>query len=61
MTVGDGPAQPRVACFYEGGAWLKKVSADGIKEQVLRIVNFLAAPFGSHKHPLVTYGLKDQG
>jgi putative aldouronate transport system substrate-binding protein len=38
---------------------LKKASADRIKE-LLRIMNFLAAPFGSQEDLLLTYGLKDQ-
>ena len=38
---------------------LKKASPDRIKE-LLRIMNFLAAPFGSQEDVLLTYGLKDQ-
>ncbi len=38
---------------------LKKASADRIKE-LLRIMNFLAAPFGSQEDLLLSYGLKDQ-
>jgi putative aldouronate transport system substrate-binding protein len=37
----------------------KKASPDRIKE-LLRIMNFLAAPFGSQEDLLLTYGLKDQ-
>jgi putative aldouronate transport system substrate-binding protein len=38
---------------------LKKASPDRIKE-LLRIMNFLAAPFGSQEDLLLTYGLRDQ-
>ena len=38
---------------------LKKASAERIKE-LLRIMNFLAAPFGSQEALLLSYGLKDQ-
>jgi putative aldouronate transport system substrate-binding protein len=38
---------------------MKKASADRIKE-LLRIMNFLAAPFGSQEDLLLSYGLKDQ-
>src|SRR5207253_2227097 len=38
---------------------LKKAPADKIKE-LLRIMNFLAAPFGSQEDLLLTYGVKDQ-
>ena len=38
---------------------LKKASSDRIKE-LLRIMNFLAAPFGSQEDLLLSYGLKDQ-
>jgi len=38
---------------------LKKGSPDRIKE-LLRIMNYLAAPFGSQEDLLLTYGLKDQ-
>jgi putative aldouronate transport system substrate-binding protein len=38
---------------------LKKASPDRIKE-LLRIMNFLAAPFGSQEDLLLSYGLKDQ-
>jgi putative aldouronate transport system substrate-binding protein len=38
---------------------IKKSSPDRIKE-LLRIMNFLAAPFGSQEDLLLTYGLKDQ-
>lgn len=38
---------------------LKKASPDRIKE-LLRIMNFLAAPFGSQEDVLLSYGLKDQ-
>jgi putative aldouronate transport system substrate-binding protein len=37
----------------------KKASPDRIRE-LLRIMNFLAAPFGSQEDLLLTYGLKDQ-
>jgi putative aldouronate transport system substrate-binding protein len=38
---------------------LKKAGPDRIKE-LLRIMNFLAAPFGSQEDLLLSYGLKDQ-
>jgi putative aldouronate transport system substrate-binding protein len=38
---------------------LKKATPDRIKE-LLRIINFLAAPFGSQEDLLLSYGLKDQ-
>src|SRR4051812_5692215 len=38
---------------------LKKNSPDRIKE-LLRIMNWLASPFGSQEDLLLTYGLKDQ-
>jgi putative aldouronate transport system substrate-binding protein len=38
---------------------LKKASPDRIRE-LLRIMNFLAAPFGSQEDLLLTYGLKDK-
>jgi putative aldouronate transport system substrate-binding protein len=38
---------------------LKKSSPERIKE-LLRIMNFLAAPFGSQEDLLLTYGIKDQ-
>ena len=38
---------------------LKKASPDRIRE-LLRIMNFLAAPFGSQEDLLLSYGLKDQ-
>jgi putative aldouronate transport system substrate-binding protein len=38
---------------------LKKASADRIKE-ILRILNWLAAPFGSEEDLLLTYGLEGQ-
>jgi putative aldouronate transport system substrate-binding protein len=38
---------------------LKKASPDRIKE-LLRIMNFLAAPFGSQEDLLLSYGVKDQ-
>ena len=38
---------------------LKKNSPDKIKE-ILRIMNWLAAPFGTQEDLLLTYGLKDQ-
>jgi putative aldouronate transport system substrate-binding protein len=38
---------------------LKKAPPERIKE-LLRIMNFLAAPFGSQEDVLLTYGLKDQ-
>jgi putative aldouronate transport system substrate-binding protein len=38
---------------------LKKGAPDRIKE-LLRIMNFLAAPFGSQEDLLLSYGLKDQ-
>jgi putative aldouronate transport system substrate-binding protein len=38
---------------------LKKASPDRIKE-LLRIMNWLASPFGSQEDLMLTYGLKDQ-
>src|SRR5258707_2700545 len=38
---------------------LKKASPDRIKE-LLRIMNFLAAPFGSQEDLLLSYGVQDQ-
>jgi putative aldouronate transport system substrate-binding protein len=38
---------------------LKKASPDRIKE-LLRVLNWLAAPFGSEEDLMLTYGLKDQ-
>jgi putative aldouronate transport system substrate-binding protein len=38
---------------------LKKAPPDRIKE-LLRVMNFLAAPFGSQEDLLLTYGIKDQ-
>jgi putative aldouronate transport system substrate-binding protein len=38
---------------------LKKASPDRVKE-LLRVLNWLAAPFGSQEDLLLTYGLKDQ-
>jgi putative aldouronate transport system substrate-binding protein len=38
---------------------IKKSSPDRIKE-LLRVMNYLAAPFGSQEDLLLTYGLKDQ-
>jgi putative aldouronate transport system substrate-binding protein len=38
---------------------LKKASPDRIRE-LLRIMNWLAAPFGSQEDLMLTYGLKDQ-
>jgi putative aldouronate transport system substrate-binding protein len=41
-----------------GFSALKQGSPDRIKE-VLRIMNFLAAPFGAQEHLLINYGLRD--
>ena len=38
---------------------VKKGSADRVKE-ILRIMNYLASPFGSQEDLLLTYGLRDQ-
>ncbi|GAC1318792.1 MAG: extracellular solute-binding protein [Chloroflexota bacterium] len=38
---------------------LRKASPDRIKE-ILRVINWLAAPFGSQEDLLLTYGIKDQ-
>jgi putative aldouronate transport system substrate-binding protein len=38
---------------------IKKGSADRVKE-ILRIMNYLAAPFGTQEDMLLTYGLRDQ-
>ena len=49
--------------FITGGAvaynLVKKSSPDRVKE-VLRTMNYLAAPFGTQEDLLLTYGLKDQ-
>jgi len=37
---------------------LKKASPDRIKE-VLRVLNWIASPFGSQEHQLMRYGVKD--
>jgi putative aldouronate transport system substrate-binding protein len=58
---GTDGGQPRV--FMSQGFVsmnvLKKAPPDRIKE-LLRIMNYLAAPFGSQEDLLLTYGLKDQ-
>ena len=38
---------------------VKKGSADRVKE-ILRIMNYLASPFGTEEDMLLTYGLRDQ-
>ncbi len=38
---------------------IKKGSADRVRE-ILRIMNYLAAPFGTQEDSLLTYGLRDQ-
>ena len=59
------PAQDggKAQAFMTGGFVamnaLKKASPDRIKEQ-LRIMNFLAAPFGSQEDLLLSYGIKDR-
>jgi len=49
--------------FISGGTIayniIKKGSADRVKE-VLRIMDYLAAPFGTQEDTLLTYGLRDQ-
>jgi len=49
--------------FVTGGTvaynLVKKSSPDRVKE-ILRIMNYLAAPFGTQEDLLLTYGLKDQ-
>jgi putative aldouronate transport system substrate-binding protein len=49
--------------FITGGTvaynLVKKGSADRVKE-ILRIMNYLASPFGSQEDLLLTYGLRDQ-
>jgi putative aldouronate transport system substrate-binding protein len=68
------PAKPRVVTPFAADAggtptywatagvvgWtmLKQAPPERIKE-LLRILNYLAAPMGSHEHLLMTYGLKD--
>jgi putative aldouronate transport system substrate-binding protein len=60
FAAADG-GQPQA--FMTGGFVamnaLKKANPDRIKE-LLRIMNFLAAPFGSQEDLLLSYGLKDQ-
>src|SRR4029077_14733570 len=59
------PAQDgQKAITFLGTGWvsmnvLKKNSPDKLKE-ILRIMNWLASPFGSQEDLLLTYGLKDQ-
>ncbi len=57
-TAGAQPSH-----FITGGTvaydLVKKSSPDRIKE-ILRILNYLAAPFGTAEDLLLTYGLKDQ-
>jgi len=49
--------------FITGGTvaynLVKKGSADRVKE-ILRIMNYLAAPFGTQEDMLLTYGIRDQ-
>ena len=57
-TAGNKPVH-----FITGGTvaydLVKKGSPDRVKE-ILRILNYLAAPFGTAEDLLLTYGLKDQ-
>jgi putative aldouronate transport system substrate-binding protein len=57
----DASAQPRH--FITAGTvaynLVKKGNADRVKE-ILRIMNYLAAPFGTEEDMLLTYGLRDQ-
>src|SRR5581483_10703165 len=56
----DGKVKP---VYHQGGGFagrtvLKKASADRIKE-LLGVLNYFAAPFGSQEQVLLTYGVKD--
>jgi len=54
-----GKAQAFLSHGYVSMNVLKKNAPDRIKE-ILRIMNFLAAPFGSQEDLLLTYGLEGQ-
>jgi putative aldouronate transport system substrate-binding protein len=54
-----GPLQAMMGPGYIALNALKKASPDRIKE-LLRILNYLASPFGSQEDLLLSYGLKDQ-
>jgi putative aldouronate transport system substrate-binding protein len=56
----DGQANPQTYARATGprATYLKKASDARIKE-VLGVLNFLAAPFGTQEDALLTYGVKD--
>jgi putative aldouronate transport system substrate-binding protein len=56
----DGKAAPRyfLGTGNFGGSVLKKAAPDRIKE-ILGVLNYFGAPFGSQESLLLTYGLKD--
>jgi putative aldouronate transport system substrate-binding protein len=62
--VSPFPAAPGVQPTYWaqqgvfGYSVLKKASPDRIKE-VLRVLNWIASPFGSQEHQLMRYGVRD--
>jgi putative aldouronate transport system substrate-binding protein len=53
-----GKVQHFVNGGFAGGTLLKKASVDRVKE-LLRILNWLAAPFGSAEDQLLSFGIKD--
>jgi putative aldouronate transport system substrate-binding protein len=58
-TAGDKPVSFLVPGGYSSSNVMKKASPDRIKE-LLRIVDWLAAPFGSEEDMLLKYGLANQ-
>ncbi|MBV8087044.1 MAG: hypothetical protein JO247_19730 [Chloroflexi bacterium] len=53
-----GKPQHFLGVGFQSATLLKRASPERIKE-LLRILNYLAAPFGSQEDVLLTYGLKD--
>lgn len=53
-----GALQHYLTVGYQGTTALKQASPDRVKE-LLRILNWLAAPFGSQEDLLLTFGVKD--
>jgi putative aldouronate transport system substrate-binding protein len=58
-TAGDQPVSFLTPGGYSSSNVMKKASPDRIKE-LLRIVDWLAAPFGSEEDMLLHYGIADQ-
>jgi putative aldouronate transport system substrate-binding protein len=58
-ATAGGPLQAMMGGGYISMNALKKAPPDRIKE-LLRIMNYLAAPFGSQEDLLLSYGIKDQ-